>query len=62
MKFADLDLSTSEGAQALYGRIKRAARMVCDDLDDTEPELIAPYRECYDEPWPMPLPRQTGQC
>jgi UrcA family protein len=48
VKFADLDLSTPEGAQALYGRIKRAARMVC-DLDDTEPELIALYRECYDD-------------
>jgi UrcA family protein len=49
VKFADLDLSTPEGAQALYGRIKRAARMVCDDLDDTEPELIALERECYDQ-------------
>ena len=30
VKFADLDLSTSAGAQELYGRIHRAAVRVCD--------------------------------
>ena len=50
VKFADLDVSTPAGAQALYGRIKRAARTVCEDLDDDlEPEHIRLYHECYDE-------------
>jgi UrcA family protein len=29
VKFADLDVSTSQGAAALYRRIKRAAGSVC---------------------------------
>lgn len=29
VRFADLDLSTSLGVEALYGRIKTAARAVC---------------------------------
>ena len=29
VSFRDLDLSTSQGAQALYGRIEAAAREVC---------------------------------
>jgi UrcA family protein len=30
VKFADLDLSSQEGVEALYGRIHAAARHVCD--------------------------------
>jgi len=30
VKFADLDLSTQTGVEALYGRIHAAARRVCD--------------------------------
>jgi UrcA family protein len=30
VKFADLDVSTQAGAEALYGRIHAAARHVCD--------------------------------
>jgi UrcA family protein len=30
VKFADLDLSTSAGVEALYGRIHAAARRVCE--------------------------------
>jgi UrcA family protein len=33
VKFADLDISTAEGAQALYERIVMAARSVCRDAD-----------------------------
>ena len=31
VKFADLDISTAAGAEALYERIKRAASVVCRD-------------------------------
>lgn len=34
VKFADLNLDTSAGAEALYGRIHAAARRVCDDMPD----------------------------
>jgi UrcA family protein len=33
VKFADLDISTADGAQTLYGRIVTAARSVCRDAD-----------------------------
>jgi UrcA family protein len=33
VKFADLDLATTDGAQALYERIAGAARSVCRDAD-----------------------------
>ena len=33
VKFADLDISTADGAQALYERIVTAARSVCRDSD-----------------------------
>jgi UrcA family protein len=34
VKFADLNLDTSAGAEALYGRIHRAALHVCSDQDE----------------------------
>ena len=33
VNFADLDISTADGAQALYERIETAARSVCRDAD-----------------------------
>jgi UrcA family protein len=33
VKFADLKVSSPDGAVALYGRIQRAARQVCDRFD-----------------------------
>ena len=36
VKFADLDLSRSEGARVLYQRLKRAAEAICAPLDDRE--------------------------
>jgi UrcA family protein len=32
VRFADLDLATSQGATELYRRIERAARFVCNDV------------------------------
>ena len=40
VRFKDLDLSTAEGAQALYERIATAARIVCRDADSSA------VREC----------------
>jgi UrcA family protein len=39
VKFADLDLSTPAGAEALYGRIHAAARRVC-DLSPAWPTVV----------------------
>lgn len=36
VRFADLDLSRSEGASVLYQRLKRAAETICAPLDDRE--------------------------
>jgi UrcA family protein len=36
VRFKDLDLSTAEGAKALYERITFAARVVCRDVGYTE--------------------------
>jgi len=36
VKFGDLDVSTSQGAAALYGRIKRAADSVCWRMYDSD--------------------------
>ena len=36
VRFKDLDLSTAEGAQALYERISSAARIVCRDASSRE--------------------------
>ena len=40
VRFKDLDLSTADGTQKLYGRITTAARIVCRDAHYTE------IREC----------------
>ena len=50
VSYADLNLSTIEGANALYGRIKRAARDVC-RLDYVQPEerlYSRVWKTCYD--------------
>lgn len=50
VKYGDLNLSTIEGATALYGRIKRAARTVC-GLDNLQPEerIYGNWKPCYDQ-------------
>jgi UrcA family protein len=50
VRYADLNLSTIEGATRLYGRLKRAAREVC-GLDYVQPEEQMYSRNgkiCYD--------------
>lgn len=50
VSFADLDLSRQEGAEALYARIRAAARTVCEPLYDSRSlQLAARHRRCIDE-------------
>jgi UrcA family protein len=46
--FADLDITRVEGAAALYGRIKRAARLVCDEHNSRELPRRKQYTACYE--------------
>jgi UrcA family protein len=50
VSYADLDLSKPAGAQALYKRIRRAARQVCTPRVVISPIHAGPrFRTCYDE-------------
>ena len=51
VSFADLDLGTREGAYTLIGRIRAAARRVCDPEPTTPPDLrdSADYHGCFEE-------------
>lgn len=49
VKFADLDISSNEGAAVLYGRISRAARDVCEPADARTLELPIPRHHCADQ-------------
>jgi UrcA family protein len=49
VRFADLDLSRIEGATALYGRLRYAARMVCEPIQTQQPGLAEEYRACVDK-------------
>jgi UrcA family protein len=44
--FSDLDLSRSQDAHSLYGRIKRAARQVCDNNPSSDLRLLKAYETC----------------
>ena len=44
--FGDLDLSQQTGAAALYGRIKSAARQVCEPLDIGSLRLLHEEVDC----------------
>lgn len=50
VSYADLNLATVDGATALYGRLKRAAREVC-GLDYVQPDErlhSSIWKTCYD--------------
>jgi UrcA family protein len=47
--FQDLDLSKIEGATALYGRLRYAARMVCEPIQSQQPGLAEKYRACVNK-------------
>ncbi len=46
VKFADLDLSRPQDARRLYGRIKYAARQVCDNDPMSDLRLLQIYETC----------------
>lgn len=48
VSYADLDLSNEEGAEALYRRIRSAARTVCDVSVSRDLREIRLARDCYD--------------
>ena len=50
VSYADLDLSKPAGAQTLYKRIKKAARVVCGPVDNYT--FVTParkFRQCYEK-------------
>jgi UrcA family protein len=49
VRFHDLDLSTSEGAQVLYSRIRAAARDVCAMSTGGDPILGPAIKACIDK-------------
>jgi UrcA family protein len=46
--YADLDLSDPVAIQTLYGRLRDAARVACDDSATGEIQRKSAYRECFD--------------
>lgn len=44
--YEDLDLSRPEDARRLYGRIKRAARTVCDNNPSSDIKRLNEYEKC----------------
>jgi len=46
VRFPDLDLSKIDGAAALYGRLSRAAHVVCEPLQSRDLAIAARYRAC----------------
>ena len=49
VQFADLDVSSSEGATLLYSRIRSAARTVCEPVDARTLEAKIPRHGCEDQ-------------
>jgi UrcA family protein len=49
VSYADLDLKTDAGVQALYRRLKKAALQVCSAYEDYMLKGSRKQRACYDE-------------
>jgi UrcA family protein len=49
VSYADLNLSNTAGAAALYARIKSAARVVCEPQLNRELAMNTNYKRCVDE-------------
>jgi len=47
VELSDLDLSTHDGARIAKARIARAARAVCQDVQDAYPNDVDPETGCY---------------
>jgi UrcA family protein len=46
VRYGDLDLSTEQGASALYHRIVSAARQVCDNSDNRDLQRFTASEKC----------------
>lgn len=49
VRFKDLNLNSSEGAAALYGRIKRAANQVCGHWDNVDLSQLHAVQTCIND-------------
>ena len=49
VSYADLDLTTDAGVEALYRRLKVAARQVCSVYEDYMLERAIKHRGCYNQ-------------
>ena len=50
VRYSDLNLTTEDGAKALYQRIARAARTVCDEaLPPRDSLRISHWSQCYQD-------------
>ncbi len=49
VRFADLDLSSTEGVSALYRRLHNAAESVCSSLKGASARTVVAYRDCRTE-------------
>jgi len=48
VKYHAADVAQPGGAERLYARIQRAARLVCQRPDDRDLAAYAGYRQCFD--------------
>jgi UrcA family protein len=47
VKYSSAELDRRDGVENVYGRIRKAARMVCDDLDVHNLARRSEYLKCY---------------
>ena len=49
VEYTDINLATQAGAETLYGRIVRAARMACGPTESRSAAMMSAYRGCVKE-------------
>jgi UrcA family protein len=49
VEYTDINLATLAGAETLYGRIVRAARMACGPAESRSAAMMSAYRSCLKE-------------
>jgi UrcA family protein len=47
--YSDLDLDSKQGAEALYARLRGAARQVCSPLESIELHRLGLWKNCFDD-------------
>jgi UrcA family protein len=48
VQYADLNLTDPVAIKTLYGRLRKAARVACDDSATGEIQRTSAYKECFD--------------